>query len=291
MSDKKIRTVYFGTPDFSAELLGKLLNDASLPIEIVAVVTQPARPAGRKMEVRPSPVAELASKHSVPVFHDLRDFKGDIDLALLFAYGQILPEKVLSIPKFGFWDVHPSLLPLYRGPSPVAAPLLEGKSETGVTIMKMDSLMDHGPIIAQKKRYIFPLDRHDQLMEKLVDEAYEMLCGLFTKYAPDLSKAPQVEQDHTKATYTKLLKKDDGYIERADLSTKIGTNDSELFNRYRALYPWPGIWTFFEFEGRKLRLKITKIYREEEKIVIKKVQLEGKNEVDYATFTRAYGEI
>jgi methionyl-tRNA formyltransferase len=291
MSDKKIRAVYFGTPSFSAELLGKLLNNSALPIEIVAVVTQSARPAGRKMEMRISPVADLATLHNIPVFHDLRDVKGDIDLALLFAYGQILPEEVLSIPKFGFWNVHPSLLPLYRGPSPVAAPLLEGKSETGVTIMKMDTQMDHGPIIAQKKRYIFPLDRHPQLMSHLVGEAFEMLCDLFTKYAPDLSKAPQVEQDHSKATYTKLLKKEDGFIVRSDLSKQVSTADHELFNRYRALYPWPGIWTYFEFEGKKLRLKITKIHWEEEKIVIKKVQLEGKNEVDYATFTRAYGEI
>jgi len=281
---KKLKIVYFGTPDFSAQLLKKLVEDEDLPIEIVGVVTQPDKKVGRKQVVTASPVKTVATELGIPFNSDLQL----ADIGLLFAYGEILPNKVLSQPKHGFWNVHPSLLPKYRGPSPVAEPLLQDDKETGVTIMKMDAELDHGPIIAQEKRFIFPLERRDQLTGRLVELAYEMLGELFGKYAENIESAPMTEQDHSKATYTKKLTKQDGHTELLVLRHQLSENSKELFNKFRSYYPWPGIWTLLP-DGK--RLKITKIHWENEKIVIKKVQLEGKNETDFEHFIYNYGSL
>ncbi len=280
----KLKVAYFGTPDFSARLLGKLLDNEDLPIAIVQVATQPDQKAGRKQILTPSPVKVLAQERGIPVSGDLQD----IDLAILFAYGDIISLEMLLKPKYGFWNLHPSLLPKYRGPSPVAEPLLRDDSETGVTIMKMDQELDHGPIIAQERRYIFPVERRDQLTERLVDLGYEMLVQLFGKYAGNMEAVPLSEQDHDKATYTKLFTKEDGFIEFASLKDQISQNSRNLYNLFRGLYPWPGIWTKVMIKGKEQRLKITKIHWEQEKIVTKKVQLEGKNEVLFEEFERAY---
>jgi len=280
----KLKVVYFGTPDFSAGLLKKLVEDKNIPIEIIGVVTQPDKKAGRKQILTPSPVKKVAGEFGLPLNPDLKT----ADLALLFAYGEILSNEILSKPKYGFWNVHPSLLPLYRGASPVATPLLNGDVETGVTIIKMDSELDHGPIIAQKKTYIFPLQRRDQLTERLVDLAFEMLQELFGKYAENMNSMLTTEQNHSNATYTKKLTKDDGFIPLLELRTQNLELMHEIFNKFRAYYPWPGIWTKVRIKKQELRMKITKMHWENEKIVIKKVQLEGRNELDFEEFERSY---
>ncbi len=277
----KLKVVYFGTPDFSAQLLKKLVEDKNLPIEIIGAVTQPDKKVGRKQILTPSPVKTVAGELDLRLNPDLKS----ADLGLLFAFGEILPSDTLSLPKYGFWNVHPSLLPKYRGPSPIATPLLNGDVETGVTIIKMDEELDHGPIIAQKKAYIFPLQRRDQLTERLVDLAFDMLQNLFVKYSENIDTIPVTEQDHTLATYTKKLVKQDGYVEISNLKLQISNSSKQLFNLFRSLYPWPGIWTLLP---NKKRLKITKMHLENGKIVIKKVQIEGKNEVSFEEFERAY---
>ena len=289
----KLKVVYFGTPDFSAELLKKLHENKTLPIEIIGVVTQPDRKVGRKQILTPSPVKIAAGELGLSLNPDLKK----ADLALLFAYGEILPKEVLSLPKYGFWNVHPSLLPLYRGSSPIATPLLHGDVETGVTIIKMDELLDHGPIISQQKTYIFPLQRRDQLTDRLVDLSCEMLGELFGKYAGNMGETPLTEQDHSSATYTKKLTKQDGYVEISNLKLQISNSSKQLFNLFRGLYPWPGIWTRLRLpasEGQaaiEKRLKITKLHWEEDRLIVKNVQLEGKNEVDYEVFCSAHPDI
>lgn len=282
----KLKVVYFGTPDFSAKLLKKLVEDKNLPIEIVGVVTQPDKKVGRKQVLTPSPVKKVAGEYKLSLNPDLKS----ADLALLFAYGEILPEEVLSSPKYGFWNVHPSLLPLYRGSSPVATPLLNGDVETGVTLIKMDKLLDHGPIISQQKSYIFPLQRRDQLTDRLVDLAFEMLGETFGKYAGNMDGVVMTEQDHSKATFTKKLTKQDGFVDHLELGTKNVELMRKIFNKYRAYYPWPGVWTTALVNNRELRIKITKLHWENDSLVIKKVQLEGKNEVEYEDFRKAYPE-
>lgn len=296
-----LRIAYFGTPDFSQKLLSQIVEDKDLQAEVVFVVTQPDTKVGRKQVVTPSPVKIYAQAHNIPVYTQLNDEVKeklkDIDLAFLFAYGELLPRELLEAPRYGFWNLHPSLLPLYRGPSPVASALLAGDIETGVSIMKMDRELDHGPIVAQEKAYIFPMWRRDQLTTHLVDLGFKLLKQLLLRYGNDLSQTPMIEQDHANATYTKRLKKEDGYLpwhiilscEGQRMDTKLGGDGGplsvqEVFNRFRGLYDWPGLWTMIEKDGRQMRLKIPKVHLENEKFVIKSVQLEGKNKQTLAQF-------
>lgn len=283
---KKLSLAYFGTPDFSARFLEKILNDKDLPVEVKLVVTQKDKPVGRKQVVTKSPVKLIAQKYGIAVktgpvseFHNL-------DLALLFAYGEIISKDLLKAPKHGFWNIHPSLLPKYRGASPVAFPLINGDKETGVTIIQMDKELDHGPIIAQEKVSILPKERKDKLTNRLTEVAF----GLFKRTILELIKnqiRTQV-QDDKNATYTKLLTKQDGYIERKKLRTNSEEEAEKLFNKFRGLYPWPGLWTTIRFKNKDLRLKIVDVDLVDDKLIVKKVKLEGKKGVDFKQFNDVY---
>lgn len=307
---KKLSIAYFGTPDFSAYFLEKLIK--SKIVDVKLVVTQEDKPAGRKQILKSPPVAEVAAQHEIfltqlePLrireVQSSKKFMSSLqqsDLTLVFAFGAIIPKDLLDLPKYGFWNIHPSLLPKYRGASPVAGPLLNGDKETGVTLMKMDEKMDHGPIIARKKLEIRPKERRPELTMRLTNLALEMFIKsinqlLITDYGLKFS-----EQKHKEATYTKLLKKDDGYIEITKLQETSNKRDpitnEEIFNKFRGLYPWPGIWTTIELKTKneklkteKKRLKITDMDLIDGKLVVKRVQLEGKKEVDFATFNKVY---
>src|SRR3989344_7067443 len=138
----KLRLAFFGAHEFSARLLEKIIADKTLPVEVVMVVTQADKPVGRKQQIEESPVKQIAKKFNIPVFDDLNQLRitdsgqfANIDLALVYAYGKIIPASLLILPRLGFWNLHPSLLPYYRGPSPTAYPLLLGDKITGVTLM------------------------------------------------------------------------------------------------------------------------------------------------------------
>jgi methionyl-tRNA formyltransferase len=293
---KKLKIAYFGTPDFSAYFLEKILKDKDLPIEVKLVVTQPPKKVGRKQIITESPVANVAVGHQVflvpwvppkgssQVTKKLMSLLQKIDIALLYAYGVIIPKDLLKAPKYGFWNIHPSLLPKYRGTSPVAYPLIAGERETGVTLMKMDERMDHGPIIAQKKLKINPRDRRMELTYRLTDLAYDV----FKRSILNFDKVSLKSQNHSRATYTKLLKKEGGYIPFENWKLKIENSPKELFNLFRGLHPWPGVWTIIEIKGVQKRLKITDMDLVKGKLIIKKVQLEGKTETDFKTFNKVY---
>ncbi len=286
---KKLRLAYFGTPDFAADFLARLAEDQDIPIEVTHVVTQPDRKVGRKQILTPTPVKFVAKKYNIEVIEDIVNLKSNIsnlDLALVYAYGEIIPADLLTIPKYGFWNIHPSLLPLYRGPAPVAAALINGDTETGVTIIQLDREMDHGPILRQEKLEISPNERRPELTNRLTNLGYE----LFTQCAHTLISdgIQSTPQDHSAATYTKLFTKKDGYIESSKLRTQNSELSREIFNKFRGLYPWPGIWSIVEISGQEKRLKITDMELIGDKLVLRKVQLEGKNEVDFATFKKAY---
>lgn len=317
-----MKIAYFGTPSFSAQLLERLFTDTSLPISIAYTVTQADKKVGRKQILTPSPVKQCAKKLGIRVIEDPEQLSNDltqqsIDLALLFAYGEIISKKVLSIPRYGFWNIHPSLLPAYRGPSPTAYPLLMGETETGVTLMRMDELLDHGNIIEQRKIVIGPNDRRPDIEQKSVDCALRMLKSNIEQLA--LGNPPAThEQNHKAATYTRLLKKQDGYIDFSMIKIAINTvaagqielppiikeyenkyvskqqleMPAVLINRlFRGLFPWPGLWTKIKINNIEKRLKITDVTINNKMLVIKKVQLEGKKEVDWKTFLKAYGDI
>jgi len=298
-----------------------------------------------------------------------------LDLCLVYAYGEILPKEILSLPKFGFWNIHPSLLPLYRGASPIAYPLILGDKKTGVSLILMDEKMDHGPIIAQEEIEIKSTDTRPDLENKLTDLAFLMFKKLMTTVqkkaqtpvSNDLGGAQSrtsgtstptgvrntvlsfikvTPQDHSKATYAPYLKKSDGFVPFPILKKmlqnenitikelpqfiqeyinkfsnnqlsminqcpiindqlqpienwkllalslvegKIGNSSKLLFNLFRGLSPWPGLWTTVDLRGRQLRLKIIRLTMKQfNNLTIDLVQLENKNPVDFKTFNIAY---
>jgi methionyl-tRNA formyltransferase len=314
----KLKTAFFGSPDFSARLLEQLLTDSTHPFEIVSVFTQPDKKAGRDQALTPTPVKHIAKKYDIPI-SDLRSQMSDldnVDVAILYAYGKLLPEDILTKPKYGFLNIHPSLLPRYRGVAPMAFALLMGETKTGVTLIKLDNEMDHGPIIAQEEYTIQPTDKSPDLENNLTDLAFTMIKNV-TAAGLDSSTTPQNEE---LATYTRFLTKNDGFIPfevvqkliknehllQADLphiimdyyernpnepienlKFKIKNSPKTFYDLFRGLYPWPGLWTFLTIDGQQKRLKITEAAWLRDQMVIEKVQLEGRNEVDFETFRKA----
>jgi len=315
---KRIRVAFFGAPIFAARVLQKIIDDKDLPVDLSFVVTQPDRPAGREQILTPTPVKLLAQKNNISVFTNPKLWTLDsrlkeIDLVLLYAFGEIIPSEMLKIPRWGFWNIHPSLLPKYRNTSPIVYSLLLGDKTTGVSLIEMDERLDHGPIIAQKEYDIQANDTRDSLENRLSDIGYE----LFKQSIQSLvdGTLQKYEQNHEDRTFTKLLTKQNGFIPFEivqkilkgesltkedcpqiilDYFAKYGvppTFDYRLstFCLFRALSPWPGLWTILKWQALiEKRLKITGMELREEKAIITKVQLEGKKEVDIKTFTSAY---
>jgi len=155
MKIKTIKTVFLGTPSFGGIILKKLLESGCKP---VLVVTEPDKPVGRKQTLTPPPVKLIAQKYNIPIAQPEKIVNCKLkienlkpDLGIVAAFGQIIPNNILTIPKYGFLNVHPSLLPKYRGPSPIQNAILNGDKETGVSIILLDEKMDHGPILAQRE--------------------------------------------------------------------------------------------------------------------------------------------
>lgn len=321
----KKSVVFFGSPDIAARLLTHILEDKHSQIEITSVVTQPPRPVGRQKTITKTPVHQVADEHNLPVITDPENDDrflptlSQSDFALLYAYGKIIPLAYLKAPKHGFINVHPSLLPTYRGASPLAFPVLMGEGETGVSLMQMDEELDHGPLLGQKKIKVSPTDFSEKLGEHLTDIAYELLQEIVPKIGDSTFMQ---NQDHSRATYTRKLTKQDGYISpqlvrmalsnapiiTADLPILISEHTAQfspplprsfhtagetLWNLFRALHPWPGLWTKVHIAGTEKRLKITGMeYNIESSTpTITRVQLEGKQEVDFDTFVKAYGKV
>ncbi len=246
-----------GTAELSCASLEKLECDKNF--QIIAVVTQPDKPKGRELKLQFSPVKILAEKLKLPVLQpakardekfisELRELKPD--LIVVVAYGQILPQSILDLPKFGCLNVHTSLLPKYRGASPIQSAILNGETETGVTIMKMDAGLDTGEIISQARTPILPEDNSQTLHDRLAQLGAELLVETIPDYvAGKISPKPQPVED---ASYAEKIKKEDGKINWSEPAEKI-------LNRLRAFTPWPGVFTFLKAESKPQLLKIWKV--------------------------------
>jgi methionyl-tRNA formyltransferase len=250
-----MKIIFFGTSEFGAIILKKLVQAGLLP---VLVVTTPDKPAGRKQMLTPPPVKVLAKAQGPEVFQPEKFNQDAIrfiqeknpDLFVVAAYGKILPKTVLSIPQKGSLNVHPSLLPKYRGPSPVQAALLNGDKETGVSVIVLDEAMDHGPIIASSN---FKIQNPKLTYPNLHNELAKIGADLLIKTIPDwiAGKIKPVPQDDSKATYTRILQKEDGRIDWSKEAMYIE-------RQVRALYPWPGTFTTCETDGKQKMIKILK---------------------------------
>ena len=244
-----VKIVFMGTPEFSASSL-KALHEAGY--NIVLSVTQPDKPVGRKHIITPSPVKVLSMELGIPVYQP-STFKAEgsedeiknaePDLIVTAAYGKILPQKVLDIPKMGSVNVHGSLLPLKRGSAPVQRAVLEGDKVTGVTIMKMDIGMDTGDMLSRVE-YEIPENMHaSELMDELAKAGADLLVKTLPGYiAGDITP---VAQDNDKATYSPPIEASEGLIDWNDPAVAV-------HNRIRALSEWPGAFTYMN--GKKLKI-------------------------------------
>lgn len=294
-----VKAVFFGTQDFAATILQGLLDSDIVSVE--TVFTQPDRKVGRKQIVEESPVKKLALKYNIPVEQpeSLKNYElrtENCELGIVAQYGLIIPKKIIdSFPK-GMINVHGSLLPKYRGASPIQAALVNGEKETGNTIMIMDEKTDHGPILSQSKLAIGTDDTFTILAHKMAAEGVILLLNTLPEWLNGSLK-PQ-EQDESLATFTKLLSKEDGLV-------NFNKTNDEIYNQYRGLTPWPGIW--INWNGKRLKLlkicksdktsQVGEVSSEGKKIFIGcsngsieilELQLEGKDAMNAAAFLNGY---
>ncbi len=244
---KELRIVFMGTADLSRASLEKLAR--SQGFQVAAVVTQPDRPKGRELKEQPSPVKTHAQQLGLPVLQPprVRDekFIADLrallpDLIVVAAYGQILPQSVLDLPRHGCLNVHTSLLPKYRGAAPIQWALANGDAETGVTIMKMDAGLDTGDIVAQRRTAIQAADDSATLHDRLARLGAELLVQTIPDYvAGKIQPRPQPAEG---VSHAPKIKKEDG---RIDWNLPAKT----IWNRLRAFTPWPGAFTFLRSAG------------------------------------------
>ncbi|MCK4553645.1 methionyl-tRNA formyltransferase [Candidatus Parcubacteria bacterium] len=300
----KIRTIFIGTPDFGIPAFRALVQDKQF--DIIAVITNPDMPVGRKQILTPPPIKSEAIKHKIPVFQPKRiaDLQSEIknlkpEIIIVIAYAQLIPEEILNLPKYDCINVHGSLLPKYRGAAVIQAPILNGDKQTGVTIMKMSKGLDTGPILAQAEIKIESYETGDSLYDKLSQLGADLLLDTLKKYIVGQIKLQP--QDNAKASFISQLKKQDGLVDWSKTAVEI-----ERF--VRAMASWPSAWTWWKDK----RLKITAVQQQpiainsykpgktfiynnglavqcgKDALIIKKLQLEGKKEMTTDEFLRGH---
>jgi methionyl-tRNA formyltransferase len=207
-----MKLIFFGTPDYVlpiCEALHKSFNSFRSQ-DFIAVATQPPKPVGRKKTVERSAVDKWAFKHKLEIIYDLNNLP-EFDLGVCASYGKIIPARVIEDAKFGILNIHPSLLPQFRGSSPLQATILTN-TQPAVTIIKMDELMDHGPVVSSFKSEFAENETTETLRTRLFEESAEFLTNLIPPYVDGKAK-PQI-QDESKVTLTKIITKEDGFIPR-----------------------------------------------------------------------------
>lgn len=242
-SREAMNIVFFGTPRFAVPTLQHLLRSRHM---VAGVVTQPDRPRGRGQKVTFAPVKELAVEHSIPVIQPERLKPPDVadtlrawnaDVGVVAAYGRIIPEHLLTIPRLGMINVHASLLPKYRGAAPVHRSVMNGDAETGVTIMRVVKELDAGAMFAKVTRRIGPDETSDVVEDALAELGAGLLLAVLDQIAA--GTAHEEPQDDSQATYAPRLIKEEGLIDWSQPATRI-------HNRVRGLYPWPHAYSFLD---------------------------------------------
>ncbi len=280
MKLKDIKIAFFGTPDLAVYVLKELKKGGIIP---TLVVTSEDKPVGRKLTLTSPPVKNWAEKNGVEILqtsslkneNDIDIFLNtEWDLFIVAAYNIILPENILELPKYGVLNVHPSLLPKNRGPSPVRSAILNDDKDTvGVSIMLLDDKVDHGPLVAQAKLElpVWP-ERGEILDEVLFREGGRLLVEVVPAWLK--GEITPEEQEHDKATYTYKFIKANGEIDLNDDGYKN-------YCKFCAHDGWPGTFFFADCNGKRMRVKVTDAKYEDDKFEILKVVPEGKKEVEY----------
>lgn len=287
MSVSKPKIAFFGTPDFAVDVLEDLKAHGIVPN---LVVTAPDAPKGRKLVITPPAAKVWANQNGVPVLQpekirgeseasfiaQLKEINPDWDLFIVAAYGKIIPEGILYLPRKKTINVHPSLLPLLRGSSPLQTAILKDIRDTGVTIMRLDKEMDHGPILAQQRAHLasWPID-HVALGKALARDGAAVIARILPLLLD--GTLSETEQNHAAATYTEKIKKEDGQID-------LDADSYKNFLRYNAYRGWPGSY-FFDANGK--RVTITEAAFENSAFTVKKVIPEGKKEMAWQEYQRS----
>lgn len=308
------RIVFFGSTTDSVIVLERLSQRSTINLSIVAVVTQPPRPVGRKQVPTPTPVETWAKTRGLtvlsfssdpmkpwqyqdeaPVIDTLEPLKADLIVSA--SYGQKIPTKTLTSARYGGLNIHPSILPRWRGGDPVPWAIMSGDHQTGVTVVSLSDKFDEGLIFAQKKIPILPADFSEPLRTKLFSMGADLLVELLPKYLQGKAKGkPQADQDEPQA---KRLTREIGF-ESWETIMKAQTDAMEsarIERKFRALHPWPGLWTRppslssgvsgWATQAEK-RLKILNLHVSNGKLILDEVQLEGKHPISWQQFASAY---
>jgi methionyl-tRNA formyltransferase len=293
-----IKTIFFGSTDDSLLIATAL---SSLPtIQIVAVVTQPPRPVGRSQTITPTPIEVWARKHNFPVLSFASDatnssFYADeqvvvdslmpfqAELLVSASYGQKIPTPTITGARLGGLNVHPSLLPRWRGADPVPWAILSGDHQTGVSVITLSEAFDEGKIIAQKKFPITLNDTTDPLRHTLFEHGAALLTESLPDYVSGKNKGKAQEKSGT--PYARRLTREDGFEpwEAIQKGFTDETQATQIDQKFRAFTPWPGLWTTIN-----KRVKIIACHLENNLLVLDTVQMEGKTPVSFAQFQTAY---
>lgn len=299
-TSRRQRVLFFGTPNFVVPCLEVLVRNPLF--EVVGVFTQPDKPKGRGKNLSAPAIKLFAEKHGIAVFqpeklaHDrviteLRNLAADV--AVTAAYGKIIPQAVLSIPRLGFLNIHPSLLPVLRGPSPLQFALWHDITPTGVTIIKMDAGMDTGPILTQSSYVPRPEDDFFSLSQHLFALGAADLEGALPDYLS--GKIKLLPQDDKKSTTCRLLTKEDGRVNFTETA-------EEIERRVRAFALWPGVFCIRKKDGLRVKLIQVSVQKNTDLkaalcipcvhgswLIVEKLQPEGKKVMTASEFIRGFG--
>jgi len=304
---KKIKTIFMGTPPLAALGLKKLLESDFF--SVAALITQKDKAAGRKLEIVKPATKILAEQRNIKVLQPekIKEAIDDIkainpDLIVVIAYGKILPPEILNIPKYGCINVHASLLPKHRGASCIPNTILAGDKYGGITIMKMDQGMDTGPIIKKAEVELEEAENSSTLMDKIMKLTTENLENTLKEYLE--GKIQEKEQDHSQASYSPMIKKEDGHLKMKEESAVT------IERKIRAYHPWPQTYGYLSLPKKKILIKILEvdnnfleakdkasgeffldnknlaIKAQDKVLIIKRLQLEGKKAIEASEFIK-----
>lgn len=276
-----VNYIYFGTPEFSAIILKNMVENGYSP---TLVICNPDKPFGRKKIITPPPVKVVSLNYNLKIWQpeklipaDFMHYVGNEKFGLLAAYGKIVPKEIINFFPKGIIGVHPSLLPKYRGPTPIQNAILNGDKKTGVTLFLLDEFVDHGPILSQAEIEIEDEVDYEKLQKKLAELSAKLILDNLEKFLSGSIRP--LAQNEELATYTVKFKTEDGFIPEKELDEAIsrgGVLAESIFRRIRALNPEPGTWSFYK--GK--RTKLLKAELIDGRLKLQKIQYAGKKPIE-----------
>ncbi len=263
-----MKTIFFGSGDYTIPIIEKLI-----PHGLTLVIT--TEKVGSLMEFCKSKQIDYISTNLKGESDRERIKNLQADVAVLASFGAFIPEKIIKSIKYGIINIHPSLLPKWKGPSPIQYTLLHGNTQTGATLIELDNEIDHGPILSQMTYDLDGSETTEELLKILFSQGANMLDEILVKIK---NKTPLIKtpQDHTKETWSYKIEKGDGMIDINNPPTP-----EQLDRMIRAYYPWPSVWLKTHLKGQEKLVKL---------LPKKKIQVEGKNPMYYADFLNGYGK-